>query len=329
MEIKKINDTPRVGLVNGLYATKAGLGGITIIQSKQTFSEKKFGLEKLTGCQGDVMKESMDCAFTVLNNILDKDVKKKFLEENEKFGIHIHCPDGSTQKDGPSAGMAIVTSIISLLINEKVDNTIAMTGEVNLQGDVTKIGGLFQKINGAKQAGVKTILIPHQNKNDYNLILQNKTYVASATQRLRVVLTWAIPFVLLSNVAMVANDEFAVLGIIPLISLPIVIFLAHKNEGTFLGLLLVITLISIAFTLFSVSSELATQALMTEGILTAFGLVLLSVPNEYYTKTPPDPEPDIHILPAFSVNNKKPSFEASEFEASEALIPKQIKIKDQ
>jgi len=172
--------------------------------------------------------------------------------------------------------------------------------------------------------GLVTLLDLYQTWNVY-LILQNKTYVASATQRLRVVLTWAIPFVLLSNVAMVANDEFAVLGIIPLISLPIVIFLAHKNEGTFLGLLLVITLISIAFTLFSVSSELATQALMTEGILTAFGLVLLSVPNEYYIKTPLEPEPDIHILPAFSVNNKKPQLEASEFKASEALIPKQIR----
>ena len=70
IEIKKINDSPKIGLVNGLYATKAGLGGLTIIQAKPTISEKKFGLEKLTGSQGDVMKESMDCAFTVLNNII-------------------------------------------------------------------------------------------------------------------------------------------------------------------------------------------------------------------------------------------------------------------
>ena len=174
MEIKKINDTPRVGLVNGLYATKAGLGGITIIQSKQTFSEKKFGLEKLTGCQGDVMKESMDCAFTVLNNILDKDVKKKFLEENEKFGIHIHCPEAATPKDGPSAGLAITLCLISLITKIPIKNYVAMTGEIDLEGTARQIGGLYSKLQGALNAGVTEVLIPRTNDQDLDVIFSKE-----------------------------------------------------------------------------------------------------------------------------------------------------------
>ena len=177
--IEKINIEPRIGLVNGLWANNYFMGGILKIESYFVPSSEPLRLE-LTGMQGDVMKESMKVAKTLSWNLISDNLKEDIFLRWKKFGnfgIHIHCPDGSTQKDGPSAGMAIVTSIISLLINEKVDNTIAMTGEVNLQGDVTKIGGLFQKINGAKQAGVKTILIPHQNKNDYNLILQNKNNI--------------------------------------------------------------------------------------------------------------------------------------------------------
>jgi len=106
MNLKSINPKPQVGLVNGLYATQTGLGGLTIIQAKETFTDKKFGIEKLTGSQGDVMKESMSCALTVLSNVLDSEYKKKFLEEHEKFGIHIHCPEAATPKDGPSAGFS-------------------------------------------------------------------------------------------------------------------------------------------------------------------------------------------------------------------------------
>jgi hypothetical protein len=157
----------------------------------------------------------------------------------------------------------------------------------------------------------------YQTWNVY-LILQNKTYVASATQRLRVVLTWALPFVILTNIAMIADSEFSVFAIIPLISLPIVIFLAHKPEATFLGLLLVITLVSIAATLFSVANSLASSSLLIEGVLTAFGFVLLFMPTEYYTKPPLPPEPDIHILPTFTVDNSEPY---TDFKASKALKP--------
>ena len=166
-------------------------------------------------------------------------------------------------------------------------------------------------------SGLIALLDLYQTWNVY-LILQNKTYVASATQRLRVVLTWAIPFVILTNIAMIADSEFSVFAIIPLISLPIVIFLAHKPEATFLGLLLVITLVSIAATLFSVANSLASSSLLIEGVLTAFGFVLLFMPTEYYTKPPLPPEPDIHILPTFTVEKSEPY---TDFKASKALKP--------
>ena len=166
-------------------------------------------------------------------------------------------------------------------------------------------------------SGLIALLDLYQTWNVY-LILQNKTYVASATQRLRVVLTWALPFVILSNIAMIADSEFSVFAIIPLISLPIVIFLAHKPEATFLGLMLIITLVSIAATLFSVANELASSSLLIEAVLTAFGFVLLFMPTEYYTKPPLPPEPDIHILPTFTVENSEPY---TDFKASKALKP--------
>ena len=171
MNLKKINDKPKVGLVNGLYATQAGLGGLTIIQAKQTISEKKFGLEKLTGSQGDVMKESMDCAFTVLNNILQNDFKKDFFKDNEKFGVHIHCPEAATPKDGPSAGLAITLCLISLITKIPVKNDVAMTGEIDLEGNAHEIGGLYSKIQGAMNAGAKEVLIPRNNEKDFKVIL--------------------------------------------------------------------------------------------------------------------------------------------------------------
>jgi ATP-dependent Lon protease len=107
--IKKILPNPRCGLVNGLYATSAGMGGITIIECFKIPSESKMRLE-LTGQQGDVMKESMSVAKTVAYNILPMEIKKKIHKEwkdDGPFGFHIHCPEGATPKDGPSAGAAI------------------------------------------------------------------------------------------------------------------------------------------------------------------------------------------------------------------------------
>ena len=83
-----------------------------------------------------------------------------------KFGIHLHCPDGAVKKDGPSGGAAITLALYSLLINKPVNNKIALTGEIDLVGNITAIGGLETKINGAKKAGIELVLFPEENMED-------------------------------------------------------------------------------------------------------------------------------------------------------------------
>lgn len=171
-----ISSSPRIGLVNGLYATSAGLGGITVIETFEIPSDNKFSLE-LTGQQGDVMKESMKVARTVAWNIIPVAIKKQLYEKCEKegnFGIHIHCPEGGTPKDGPSAGGAITLAIISLLTKVPIKNTIGITGEIDLNGSIRAIGGLESKVDGAKKAGVKLVLCPEQNKHDVEKIINDK-----------------------------------------------------------------------------------------------------------------------------------------------------------
>jgi ATP-dependent Lon protease len=170
----KIAKEPQVGLVNGLYATSAGTGGITIIEVMRTPSDTKLSLE-LTGNQGDVMKESMRCAKTVAWNLLPYEIKKKIKNEWDEvgsFGLHIHCPDAAMPKDGPSAGIAITSAILSRLCNVKIRNTIAMTGEIDLNGKVHAIGGLESKLDGAKRAGATKVLVPSDNEDDYKRIIE-------------------------------------------------------------------------------------------------------------------------------------------------------------
>jgi ATP-dependent Lon protease len=251
---EKIHDAPVVGMINGLYATTSGRGGIVPIQIMQLYGEKTFVL-KLTGSLGDVMKESIQCAYTTalnyikmeghnIDQILEKytsgfhihapcgatpkdgpsagaaftlafisillnkkidneigitgeieltgkagDVMKESVQyslkvawslltkeeqdtiiedsNNKKsFGIHIHCPDGATPKDGPSAGLAFTLAIYSLLTGKKVNNKICMTGEVDLQGESGIIGGLESKLPGGKKAGCTLALIPKDNMED-------------------------------------------------------------------------------------------------------------------------------------------------------------------
>lgn len=171
INFNKISNTPKIGFVNGLYATSAGIGGLTVIEVTKTFSETKFSLE-LTGHQGDIMKESVKCAKTIAWNLLSQDNKKIILDQMKdlSWGLHVHTPDGATPKDGPSAGAAITLAILSFLINSPIKNDIAMTGEIDLNGNIKKIGGLTSKLSGAKKAGVKTVLIPHENLDDLELI---------------------------------------------------------------------------------------------------------------------------------------------------------------
>ena len=172
MKNKIILKEPKIGLVNGLYATTTGLGGITIIEAYKINSSNFLSLE-LTGQQGDIMKESMKVAKTVAWNILENKTQSKIKKEAEKIGnqgIHIHCPEGATPKDGPSAGLAITTALVSLFTQIPVNNKIGMTGEIDLNGSSHEIGGLESKLYGAKKAGVEHVLIPRDNENDYILI---------------------------------------------------------------------------------------------------------------------------------------------------------------
>ena len=169
----KINQEAKVGVINGLWANALGKGGILHIESSFISSSNQLEL-KLTGMQGDVMKESMQVAKTLAWNLLDKDNRKTLQEEFEKTreqGMHIHVPEGATPKDGPSAGTAITTCLYSLLTGRRIKNNIAITGEICLQGNVTAIGGLELKIIGGINAGVDTFLFPEENNDDYRLFL--------------------------------------------------------------------------------------------------------------------------------------------------------------
>jgi len=184
VSIRQVAKEPQVGFVNGLYATTAGTGGITIVECLKTPSDRKLSLE-LTGQQGDVMKESMICAKTLAWNIIPKSIKKEINEEFEtygNFGLHLHCPEAATPKDGPSAGITITTAIISRLCNIKVRNDVAMTGEIDLHGNVHPIGGLEAKLEGAKRAGVRMCLIPKDNEEDYQKILRRRKSIDDSGQ---------------------------------------------------------------------------------------------------------------------------------------------------
>jgi len=130
---------------------------------------------KLTGMQGDVMKESMNVAKSLAWKLTSQKTKTKLLKhftETKLQGVHIHCPEGATPKDGPSAGTAITVAIYSLFNKKKVKNTIALTGEINLQGRVTAIGGLKLKILGGIKAGVKEFIYPKENQKDYDKFME-------------------------------------------------------------------------------------------------------------------------------------------------------------
>jgi ATP-dependent Lon protease len=171
---KKIHAAPKIGIINGLWANSLGRGGIIPIQTA-TFPTSTFLDLRLTGMQGDVMKESMNVAKSLAWSLLTEYERNACLERFERTkeqGIHIHCPDGSTPKDGPSAGAAITCAIYSLLSGKPIPNNIAMTGEIQLQGKITEIGGLEQKILGGIKAGVDTFFYPSANDREFEKFMQ-------------------------------------------------------------------------------------------------------------------------------------------------------------
>lgn len=174
MREKTIHDTPKIGVINGLWANSLGRGGIIPIQAVY-FPTSTFLELRLTGMQGDVMKESMNVAKSLAWSLLTESERVSCLERFERTkeqGIHIHCPDGATPKDGPSAGGAITSVIYSLLSGKAIRNDIAMTGEIHLQGKITEIGGLEQKILGGIRAGVKSFLYPSENSREFKKFMQ-------------------------------------------------------------------------------------------------------------------------------------------------------------
>jgi ATP-dependent Lon protease len=171
---KKIHDHPTVGTICGLWANALGKGGIIPIEVS-SFPSSVFMDLKLTGMQGDVMKESMNVAKTLAFSLCDEVTKKRILEEYKNKGIHIHTPDGATNKDGPSAGTAETTAIYSLLTNRPILNTVAITGEMDLNGNVTAIGGLEHKIDGGIRAGVTKFLFPKENAKEFKDYMEKHT----------------------------------------------------------------------------------------------------------------------------------------------------------
>jgi ATP-dependent Lon protease len=164
-----INATSEIGIINGLWANAYGNSGILHIESKFFHSSTFLDL-KLTGLQGEVMKESMSVAKTLALSLLnDEELKQvsKELEESKLQGIHIHVPEGATPKDGPSAGAAIAIVLYSLLTKRKIRNNVAITGEICLQGKITAIGGLDLKIIGGIRAGVTSFFYPKTNAKDF------------------------------------------------------------------------------------------------------------------------------------------------------------------
>lgn len=167
---KTIHNEPSIGIINGLWANSFGTGGVLPIQSKY-FPSNTFLELKLTGMQGDVMKESMNVAKTLAWTLLEENQMEELVKRFEKTklqGIHVHCPEGAIPKDGPSAGTAITIVIYSLLTNKKIKNNVAITGEICLQSNVTAIGGLEIKILGGIRAGVNTFIYPDENKKDFD-----------------------------------------------------------------------------------------------------------------------------------------------------------------
>jgi ATP-dependent Lon protease len=167
IKTKKIHDKPCVGLITGLWANAQGRGGVLPIEARFHPSNTFLDM-KLTGMQGDVMKESMSVAKTLAWSLLTKEQMIKLKTDNEcNQGIHIHVPEGATPKDGPSAGTAITIVLYSLFSNKQIRNDVAITGEICLQGNVTAIGGLDLKILGGIRSGVKRFLFPKENENDF------------------------------------------------------------------------------------------------------------------------------------------------------------------
>ena len=163
----EIEEQDKVGVVTGLAWTEVG-GELLSIESVMMPGKGKL---EYTGKLGDVMKESIKAAKSFIRSkSLDYGIIPPLFEKKD---IHVHVPEGATPKDGPSAGIAMVTSIVSAMTSIPVLKDVAMTGEVTLRGRVLPIGGLKEKLLAALRGGIKTAIIPSENEKDLRDIPQN------------------------------------------------------------------------------------------------------------------------------------------------------------
>jgi endopeptidase La len=169
VNIEKVHTSDQIGVINGLYATTLGSGGILPILVYPARNGHNRPTLEITGKQGKVMKESVTFSWIVAKNCAKQDVVKNYYKHNQD-GIHVHTPDGAVSKDGPSAGAAFTTAFISRLTGYVVKKEIAMTGEISIGGNITAIGGLEHKLTGAKVAGVKLVFVCEQNLDDLKKI---------------------------------------------------------------------------------------------------------------------------------------------------------------
>jgi hypothetical protein len=177
VKIYKIHNESRVGVINALWANQMSQGGVLPLQASFLPSNKFLELT-LTGSMGDVMKESISVSLTNAWNLTNFERQKYLIEKyndvknNIVYGIHIHCPDISTKKDGPSATTAFTVLIYSLLNNIKIKNYFGITGETHFGLLLTEIGGLQEKIIHSIKSGIKEFIFPKENIKDFEKIME-------------------------------------------------------------------------------------------------------------------------------------------------------------
>jgi ATP-dependent Lon protease len=160
VDFGRAEEDNEIGMVTGLAWTEVGGD---LLQIECTLMPGK-GQLILTGQLGDVMKESASAALSVVRSRTERlGIDVDFLQ---KLDVHLHVPDGATPKDGPSAGAAMTTALVSALTKVPVRSDVAMTGEITLRGKVTAIGGLKEKLLAALRGGIRTVLIPEENRKD-------------------------------------------------------------------------------------------------------------------------------------------------------------------